>query len=304
MDLHQRGIPGVRYDEAELGPVHRQSPAELLAALRLPTTGRVYDLDCGRWPGMPVYPLHPPFLVTAYRSPQGIRNVGDLAEWAGPNAVNMSLNTEIVMGTQHTGTHVDALNHITCGPDDHWYGGHTAAEHWTDFGPRKAEGSSMAPWICPGVMIDIAGHLGLELLPARHVISLEQTRAALAAQGVDVQAGDAVLFRTGYMRRWGTPEAPRYAGAGIDTETAGWLADRGATIVGADQEGLERMPSPEPDNPHPVHIELLIRRGVHILEMAYLEDLARDRAYRFLFLCLPLRIYGTTGSMVRPVAVT
>ncbi len=301
MDLHQRPIPGVAYEAAELGAGHRQPPGDLLAALRLPTRGRVYDLDCGRWPGMPIYPLHPPFLVTAYRSPQGIRNVGDLAGWAGANTVGMSLNTEIVMGTQHTGTHVDALNHITRGPDDHWHGGYTTAGHWTDFGPRKAEGSSMPPWICRGVLADVAGSLGVEVLDREHIITLEQTRAALRTE---VRPGDAVLFRTGYLRVWGTDRAADHAGAGIDTETALWLAERGATIVGADQEGLERMPSPVAGNPHPVHIALLVERGVHILEMAYLEDLARDRVDEFLFVCLPVRIYGTTGAMVRPVAIT
>lgn len=301
MDLSQRPIPGVAYEPGELGAAYGQAPQALLDALHLPSRGRIYDLDCGRWPGMPVYPLHPPFMVTAYRSPHGIRNVGDLAAWAGPNAVNMSLNTEIVMGTQHTGTHVDALNHITCGPDNHWYGGYATDRHWTDFGPRRAEGSSMPPWICRGVLIDVAGSLGVEALDAQHIVTLEQTRAALRTE---IRRGDAVLFRTGYMRTWGTDAAALHAGAGIDVETAVWLADHGATIVGADQEGLERMPSPIADNPHPVHIALLVERGVHILEMAYLEDLARDRVTEFLFVCLPLRIYGTTGAMVRPVAVT
>ena len=50
-------------------------------------------------------------------------------------------------------------------------------------------------------------------------------------------------------------------------------------------------------------LSLLVERGVHIIELLYLEDLARDDRHEFLFVCLPLRIRGATASMVRPVAI-
>ena len=48
---------------------------------------------------------------------------------------------------------------------------------------------------------------------------------------------------------------------------------------------------------------MLIDRGAHILEWIYLEELARDKVYEFLFVALPLKITGATGSMLRPVAI-
>ena len=39
------------------------------------------------------------------------------------------------------------------------------------------------------------------------------------------------------------------------------------------------------------------------VENLFLEDLARDQVYEFLFVCLPLKIQGATGSPIRPVAV-
>jgi kynurenine formamidase len=39
------------------------------------------------------------------------------------------------------------------------------------------------------------------------------------------------------------------------------------------------------------------------MESIYLENLARERAYEFLFVALPIKIAGTTGSMIDPVAV-
>jgi kynurenine formamidase len=34
-----------------------------------------------------------------------------------------------------------------------------------------------------------------------------------------------------------------------------------------------------------------------------LEDLARDQIFEFLFVCLPLKMNGATGSPIRPIAV-
>jgi kynurenine formamidase len=52
-----------------------------------------------------------------------------------------------------------------------------------------------------------------------------------------------------------------------------------------------------------VHTLLLIENGVYIMESLDLEALARDRVYEFLFVALPVKIRGATGSMVDPLAV-
>jgi len=303
--LHLRDLPGASYADDELGVVHRSGPSELLAALSLAKTGQIYDLDSGRWPGMPVIPVHPPFIITSYRSPRGVRNQGDLDDWRGENRVNMALNTEIIIGTVHTGTHLDALSHITCGGDDHWRSGYSAADNLGDFGPLTAEASSIPPFICRGVMVDIAAYKGVEILEGEYLITADDVTGALEQQGTEVRAGDAVLIRTGYMKAWGVDEerAARHFGAGIGHDVAVYLADRGVVLVGGDNETVERNPSPDPENPHPVHIELLIERGIHLMELAHVEDLARDGVHEFLFICLPLRIKGATGSMVRPIAI-
>jgi kynurenine formamidase len=52
-----------------------------------------------------------------------------------------------------------------------------------------------------------------------------------------------------------------------------------------------------------VHTKLLIENGIYLLESIYLEEIARDRVYEFLFVMLPLKIRGATGSMVDPLAM-
>jgi kynurenine formamidase len=39
------------------------------------------------------------------------------------------------------------------------------------------------------------------------------------------------------------------------------------------------------------------------MENLYLEKLSEDRAYEFLFIGLPLKFKGATGSPFRPIAV-
>ena len=52
-----------------------------------------------------------------------------------------------------------------------------------------------------------------------------------------------------------------------------------------------------------VHIHLLVEKGIHIIECLDLEELARDRVKEFLFVALPLKMPGGTGSPIRPVAL-
>ena len=119
-----------------------------------------------------------------------------------------------------------------------------------------------------------------------------------------MRAGDVVLVRMGYLSGWPDPDfIAEHEQAGIDREAALWLAEQGVVAVAGDTESLEVLPSTVPGNPHPVHIALLVERGIFILEMVNCEELARDQVYEFCFMCLPLSIRGATGSMVRPVAV-
>jgi kynurenine formamidase len=52
-----------------------------------------------------------------------------------------------------------------------------------------------------------------------------------------------------------------------------------------------------------VHPILLVKHGIHILENINLEELAASRIFEFLFVCLPLKLVGATGSPVRPIAI-
>jgi kynurenine formamidase len=281
-------------------------PARVLAASALVRDGRMFRLARERFPGMPLFPGHPPFQVLSYRTPQGIRAAGD-TPWGPVNDAGLGYMSELVLGSQHTGAHIDAHGHMTIGPDDRWHGG-AATRDLGDFGPLMGDATEIPPLWRRGVLYDVAGFRGVPALPAGDPVTAEELLALEAAHGVAAAAGDVALVRTGYLSVW--PDADslaRHRGAGPDISAATLMADRGVVAVGSDTETFEVQPAPdpgEPANPQPVHTLLLIEKGIYIMESLDLEALAAAQVRQFLFVALPLAIRGATGSMIDPVAVT
>lgn len=292
--------------ESETSPASQVPADGIVAAARLVRQGRVYSLAVTRFAGMPLFPGHPPFQVLNYRTPRGSRVAG-LEPWGPVNEAGLGYMAEYVMATSHSGAHVDALAHMTVGEDSHWYGGGRADAHLTDFGPTFGDASTMLPFFSRGILLDAAGHRGVPCLPKGSPIDAAELGAISAAQGVEVRPWDVVVIRTGYMGLW--PDAERMAAhktPGPDLSAARWLLERGIAASGTDTETYEVQPAPDlgsPANPQPVHTLFLIENGLHIMESLNLEALARDRVYEFLFVALPLKIRGATGSMVDPIAV-
>jgi len=290
----------------EIGPAGEIPAGQLIAAARLVETGTAYSLSVARFPGMPLFPGHPPFQVAMHRSPRGIRAVG-AQPWGPPNEVGLGYMAEVVSATSHSGAHVDALAHMTIGDDNHWYGGATTDEFLTDAGPSVGDAEKLPHFFTRGVLLDVARHRQIKCLPAGSPISGTELAAVASAQETEVRPWDVVLIRTGYLGFW--PDAEKMAAhrtPGPDLSAGRWLLDRGVIATGTDTETYEVQPAPDrgrPANPQPVHTLLLIENGIYLFESLYLEEIARDEVHEFLFVALPLKIRGATGSMVDPVAV-
>jgi kynurenine formamidase len=90
----------------------------------------------------------------------------------------------------------------------------------------------------------------------------------------------------------------------MDASAARWLAERRPLAVGADNVAWDLIDHVDPElGSLPGHTLLIVRAGIHIIEMLYLEELARDGVREFAFVCLPLKVRGGTGSPVRPIAL-
>jgi kynurenine formamidase len=147
------------------------------------------------------------------------------------------------------------------------------------------------------VLFDIAKAQGFGALPLDFVIRPDH----LEGCGVKIMAGDVALIRTGWARYWN--DAARFIAElhspGPGLEGAKWLSERGVFAAGSDTAPFEFMPSPEMS----VHVHLLVEKGIHIIECLNLEELSASGATEFVFVALPLKIRGGTGSPIRPVAL-
>jgi kynurenine formamidase len=214
--------------------------------------------------------------------------------------------SELVIGTTHSGAHIDAHAHMTVGEDDRWHGG-SARTQLGDFGPVVGDATEIPPLWRRGVLYGVPGHRGVEALPAGDPVTAGELLAIEAATGVAAGAGDVALVRAGYLSGWPDPERLAASrGAGPDITAARLLLERGVVATGSDTETYEVQPRDrgEPANPQPVHTLLLIDHCVYLLESLDLEALAAAGVREFLFVALPLAIRGATGSMVDPVAIT
>ncbi|HEY8535750.1 MAG TPA: cyclase family protein [Vicinamibacterales bacterium] len=253
----------------------------------------VYDLSHPLDPLMPVSPNHPGFRMSL------MRRHGDHVRPDGSSAAN-----EMIVIGGHTGTHIDALCHVS-------HRGRLFADVDAEVAQRggrfTSHGVESIPiTVCRGVMLDIAAYRGVDVLGAGEPITADDLVGAEARQGTPVREGDCVLVRSGWTRYWDNPQTflGQVDGApGPDESAARWLAERRVRLTGAETTAYEHIAPGAGHSRLPVHRILLVEHGIYILEMLNLDALARDRAYEFAFSVAPLRITGATGSPVRPFAL-
>jgi kynurenine formamidase len=202
----------------------------------------------------------------------------------------------------HTGTHMDSLAHVSCN-GLLFDGTKTSDPGVEDYfrGIVMKSKENFRPIVARGVLFDFARYLGVDRVSGDYVITPAELAACADQQGVRFGTGDAVLFRMGYDSVYrDSDEFLRMPIPGPDPDTARELVRAGVVATGADTMTYEAAPGAEPMQ---VHAELIPKAGVFIFEMLDLRELSQLGAREFLFLALPLRIEGGTGSPINPVAL-
>jgi kynurenine formamidase len=156
------------------------------------------------------------------------------------------------------------------------------------------------PVVTRGLLLDFSDS-GRGMSPGE-AIGAEGLADAAAAAGLEPEPGDALLLRTGWLRQWRDGTAGVDACPGLAADCAGWLGEHGIALVGADNIAVEAYPAAD-GSVLPLHIATLRDRGIYLLELLDLEELARHGAAEFLLVVAPLNIVGGVGSPVAPVAV-
>jgi kynurenine formamidase len=190
-------------------------------------------------------------------------------------------------------THVDGLSHM-------WFDGSMYNGH--DFRNVRSSG---------------AGRLGVEhiggIVTRAHLLdftatTLERSDGVIervdiehyaADHGLDVQAGDALLFRTGWM-----DDALAQSSGGATRPTVGadagsYLAEHDVVIVGADNVAVERQTDSGPDLA--LHKIVLHDLGGYLLELLDLSGPAADGVLTGVLVVAPLRISRGVNSPVNPL---
>ncbi len=255
---------------------------------------KVYDLGQPYWPGMPVHPLDPPFQFYLYRYHEYTeKDLGKIEPGFG-DAISLMITS------MHSGTHFDIPIHMS---QDYKVQGIDVREYQRDTGfvdlPEPLHSmESVPPLLLQAVLFDIPRLKGVDVLPERYSITVEDLEAAAEQQHLLLEEGNCLLIRTGYARYFET-DADTYLNkwAGLSPKAVRWLADRKPRLVGTDNLSIG-VP-----NLFDAHRVLLVENGIYVMKSLTLESLAQDQHSVFTVVVLPLKLKGGEASLVRPIAI-
>jgi kynurenine formamidase len=214
-----------------------------------------------------------------------------------PDQEGVTFAVEAIAASLHTSTHIDAVVHAQARGAVH--GGQQVNNIAAEGRFRQGGAESIPPLIVPFVLIDVAAAAGVDALPNDHEVSVDDLVGVGAGTRLPVEA--AVLIRTGNIRSYGDGDSYLERQPGLSVDAAIWLHERGMTLLGTDTAGTE--PLPLRDTRRTVHEAMLVERGVYLVENLNLDPVSVAGRTQGIFICLPLKMTGATGSWVRPIAI-
>ena len=274
----------------ERGSGNHQKPAAIMKAAKLIRTGEAIELGHVLGAGMP------------FAGPR-ILNLQTKRTLMNAGANNRGSNEEIVTAEiGQIGTQFDGFAHQTHG--NSLYNCFKQEDISTRSGFTKLGIEKVGMIFTRGVMLDIAGLKGVDMLGDAYEITVADLEQAVARQGVKIEAGDAVIINTGWGRLYGKDNARfNKSTPGVGTAAAEWLVKQDPLLVGSDNWPVEVSPNPDKELSLPGHQIFLVVNGVHILENLKLDELVAKKVYEFAFTMQPLKLQGASGSTVAPVAI-
>ncbi|RBL88799.1 cyclase family protein [Chitinophaga flava] len=288
----------------EIGSLNMMSDSLNVRLFSNISSGKIYDLGVEYFVGMPGFTElgDPAYQYWLTHTPRGTV-VGNTTHQGEAVNKKVSYTGDAISMYTHTGTHIDALNHF--GLNGKIWNGVAADEHLSDRGWDKSGSEKIPPITGRGVLIDLAGYKGEDVLPGNYVFSLKELKELIRSQQLQINRGDIVFFRTGLMKYFYHDKAKFMSNSpGLSVEALQWLVEeKGVMLLGADNLGLEALPSGDSSNWLPGHTYLLAQKGIAFIELLYLEELAAAHVNEFLFIGLPLKIRGASAAPMRPIAI-
>ena len=275
----------------QIGSLNEIGPSNVMRAARLVRTGTVIDLAHVLDESSPAFPGRTFRQWMHEAAPDG-----------GLGANHVHWVAERFEATTQMGTHVDALNHLHEG--DRTYNGHRISELSDGVGTRLLGAETMPQVVTRGLLLDIAAVRGVTHQQPGEVITPDDAEAALKLAGTTLDAGDAVLFHTGWGTMWDDDPSMYVTGEpGPGMAMVDWLADHRVAITGCDTWSFGPVPPEHPDRPFVVPQTLNTRHGVVIMENLRLRDLVTLRHHEFMFVMSHPKLRGATGAWIAPLAI-
>ncbi len=204
-------------------------------------------------------------------------------------------------------SHLDAVSHV--GYQGKMYNGYAyennGGKGFDDLGVEHIASEGI---FTRGVLVDIPEMIGETSLEPGLAVTVEDLEAWEKHAGIKISRGDVLLLRTGRWKRIKEEGGWNFAktASGFHASVATWLKERDVAAIGCD--GIsDVMPSGVSDRLNPLHELVIVGLGMPMLDNLYLEELAdfakSSNRDTFLFIGLPLKVVGGTGSPLNPLAV-
>jgi kynurenine formamidase len=295
---------GVFGDDDEVGTINLLTPERVVAATSSIRTGKVFALN------LPINIPDPPLFTRGKHT----------------HTVKIFPNAEFVLDDfldnfyPQASSQWDALAHVKHpvhgaynGIPDHQMTGRGGMRLGIDNLARRGIAGR-------GVLADVARYydrVGKTInFTKSESIPLDDVKAALEDEGVELQTGDLLLIRIGWTKFYLSASdeikeelAKETVVPGIEgsERTARWLWDNHLAAVASDSPALEALPKPAGEEMEFLHFHMLAFFGMPIGEMWNLEGLADDCAadgnYDFFLTSAPLNIPGGVGSPPNALAI-
>lgn len=280
----------------EIGSANLVTPERTLAATKLIKQGKSMPLGIVIDSSTPAFPPRGLSMQVVQPNQQG----GQRLDGFGYPGVYNDDVAHIWFGI---GSQIDGLGHLA--EDGIYYNCNDEKEFAALTGLKKLGVHNIPPLVSRAVVLDMAKHFGVSFMEAGAHFGSEDIKAAAAAQGVSIGAGDIVLFNTGWTetKLEAAPTEWVSAEPGLTNEGAVYLASLDVMAVGSDTWGLDAVPPAPGDKVFYGHVTLLRDHGIYILETMNTRPLLDEGVNEFMFVLGQARVRGSVQMIINPVAL-
>jgi kynurenine formamidase len=188
---------------------------------------RIFDLEFPRTANMPEFPTHKPaYAYTLYHRHD---------DRLGSGGVRSSAFGQL-HGTEHAGTHIDALSHQAECMSFHG-GVAVTPEIQTSTGFAALGAEHLPPIFADGVLLDVAALKDVKSLEPRYTVTANDLSDCCKRQNITIDKRSVVLVNLGNCHYW-SDESRYLTAPGMDRSATEWLIQKEVLAVGADNNRI------------------------------------------------------------------